>query len=204
MPNDALMPSALEPALDAAAKTGFLVYPPLHPHESVEVRLLDTGSFAFTLRVKGPRGTDAPVFTVRIGGSAGWGGLGNHEVLFIDEKADVDAELIGQLMGAMTTNVMPGTVGQFGLLGAYNFITPEGWNSVCMGTINRPRADGIPVLNCLVESDWYPQNTEFRYGFKRGEFIQVTHDTPLGQVLFVPREAVQLVEVADEQAAAAG
>lgn len=219
----------LWPALEAASKTGFLVYPPLHPNESIEVRLLDDGSFLFTLFASvaaGPppgvpilttasarpgsasRTSDArrqqaapvPLFRMSIGGSAGWGGIGRNSV-HIHPRADLDEAVVHELMSAMTTNVMPGTPGQFGFLGAYNFITPEGWNTLCVGALNDPRPEGLPALNCFIESDWYPQSTEFRYAFKRGESLTWTHDTPIGQVIFVPRESVSLVEVSQDDVA---
>lgn len=189
-------PSGLREVLEAATHTGVLVYPPLHPDESVTVQFTDSGAFLFTLSA-GLAGGWLPVFQVRIGGSAGWGGLGNTDIVYIDPRADIDEAEARQIFSAMSTNIMPGTVGQFGFLAAHNFITPEGWDSLCLSTLNAARADGIPSLNCLVETDWYPQNTEFRFSFERGESITMTHDTPLGQVAFVPRWAVRLVDGTD-------
>lgn len=215
--------------LQAASTTGLLVYPPLHPDESIEVRLLDDGSFLFTLfadvaadpppsvpilatgatpsssasrrsTAGKQQAAPVPVFRQRISGSAGWGGIGKNNVR-IHPRADLDETVVHDLMGAMTTNIMPGTPGQFGFLGAYNFLTPEGWNTLCVGALNDPRPEGLPALNCLIETDWYPQSTEFRYAFKRGESLTWTHDTPLGQVIFVPRESVSLVEAARNEVA---
>lgn len=176
------------------------MYPPLHPNEAIEVVLLDDGSFRFSLSSTDPEGESAEVFSVVIGGSAGWGGLGKV-VATKDERSSITRGEIDQLVGAMSTNVMPGTAAQFGFLGAHNFITPEGWNSLCVSPFNDPRDDGIPCLNCLIETDWYPQNTEFRFAFKRGESIRFTHDTPIGQVVFVPRETVTLVGAPSQETA---
>ncbi|MCH9040295.1 MAG: hypothetical protein IIC23_13010, partial [Chloroflexi bacterium] len=55
--------------------------------------------------------------------------------MHIHPRADLDEAVVHELMSAMTTNVMPGTPGQFGFLGAYNFITPEGWNTLCVGAL---------------------------------------------------------------------
>ncbi|PKN83112.1 MAG: hypothetical protein CVU47_00460 [Chloroflexi bacterium HGW-Chloroflexi-9] len=173
-----------------------LVYPPLHPGESIEARLLETGDFLFTMFVAGPDSRPMRVFTVRIGGSAGWGGLGNQEVVYLDRHASISAKEAELIVDAITTNIMPGSAGQFGFLSSYNFITPDGWDSLCMIPPNGARPDGIPSFNCLVETDWYPQNTEFRFPLERGESISFTHDTPLGQVLFVPRVTLRLFDLA--------
>jgi hypothetical protein len=135
-----------------------------------------------------------------IGASAGWGGLGKRD-LRISPRADIDDTVVEQFMNATTTNVMPGTPGQFGFLGTHNFITPEGWNTLCVGALSNPRPEGLPALNCFIETDWYPQLTEFRYAFKRGESLTWTHDTPLGQVIFVPRESVSFVEASQDDVA---
>lgn len=193
------------------------------------MRLLDDGSFLFTLfanaaadpppsvpilatgatrspsasrssRAERPQAAPVPIFRQRISGSAGWGGIGNNSVR-IHPRADLDETVVHDLMGAMTTNIMPGTPGQFGFLGAYNFLTPEGWNTLCVGALNDPRPEGLPALNCLIETDWYPQSTEFRYAFKRGESLTWTRDTPLGHVIFVPRESVTLVEASRDEIA---
>jgi len=202
LPSEGPTPAPRRPSFEAASESGFLVYPPLHPTEAVEVLLQDDGAFLFTLFADDAHGNETRLFSVTTGGSAGWGGLG-RVVYNTSKRTSIDHQMIDQLIAAMTTNVMPGTPGQFGFLGAHNFITPEGWNTLCVSPLNDPRDDGIPSLNCLIESDWYPQNTEFRYAFKRGESIRFTHDTPLGQVLFVPREPVTLVGVsATDQAAA--
>jgi uncharacterized protein DUF6065 len=194
LPADVRARAELQPELRGASESGFLVYAPLQPNEAIEVLLLDDGSFRFSLSSTDPDGESAEVFSVVIGGSAGWGGLGRI-VATKDEQANITGREIDQLVGAMSTNVMPGTAAQFGFLGAHNFITPEGWNSLCVSPFNDPRDDGIPCLNCLVETDWYPQNTEFRFAFKRGESIRFRHDTPIGQVVFVPRETVTLAGV---------
>ncbi|GMU39198.1 MAG: hypothetical protein AMXMBFR23_00640 [Chloroflexota bacterium] len=189
-----LGPAYLQSAMEAATRTGVLVYPPLHPEEAIEVRFLDTGDFIFTMLSLGPDHRAHPMFRMKIGGSAGWGGLGKQELVYLDPRASVGAADAELLVGAITTNVMPGSVGQFGLLAAYNFITPQGWNSLCMMPLNRPRPDGIPSMSCFVETDWYPQNTEFRSVYEHGEAILLTRDTPLGQVLFLPRTAVHLLD----------
>ncbi|HJM88840.1 MAG TPA: hypothetical protein QF624_04330 [Dehalococcoidia bacterium] len=180
------------PALEAATGTGFLVYPMLHENERVEVEIGDNGALLFTLFATSPAGETTPVLRMSLGGSAGWGGLGQNELLYLNERAGLDGDSAIHLVDALTTNVMPGTAAQIGFLGSYNFLTPEGWSTICMPSVNNPPV--IPVMSCMIETDWYPQNTEFRSLLKRGETLHIRPDVPLGQVMFLPREAVELVE----------
>lgn len=203
-PELSLGPSSLRPAMEAATQTGVLIYPPLHAEEAIEVQFLDTGDFVVTLLSLGPDRKHHPIFRMKIGGSAGWGGLGNREVVYLDPRASVDTAEVGLLVDAITTNVMPGSAGQFGFLAAYNFITPDGWNSLCMMPLNRLRHDGIPSMSCFVETDWYPQNTEFRFVFEHGETLVFTRDTPLGQVVFLPRTTVRLLDAESRESTALG
>jgi hypothetical protein len=57
--------------------------------------------------------------------------------------------------------------------------------------IERPVA---PMLVVRVETDWYAHETEFRYVLQPGEGLTLEHSIPIGQVLFVPREDVNLLD----------
>jgi hypothetical protein len=48
------------------------------------------------------------------------------------------------------------------------------------------------MLVVRVETDWYAHETEFRYVLQSGEGMSVDHSIPIGQVLFVPREEINL------------
>jgi hypothetical protein len=48
------------------------------------------------------------------------------------------------------------------------------------------------MLVVRVETDWYAHETEFRYVLQAGEGMSVDHSIPIGQVMFVPREDVNL------------
>jgi hypothetical protein len=50
------------------------------------------------------------------------------------------------------------------------------------------------MLVVRVETDWYAHETEFRYVLQAGEGITVEHAIPIGQVTFVPREEVNLLD----------
>jgi hypothetical protein len=64
--------------------------------------------------------------------------------------------------------------------------------------IERPIA---PMLIVRVETDWFPHDTEFRYVLQPGESISASHNMPIGQVLFVPRGEVTLLEATDDEIA---
>ena len=76
------------------------------------------------------------------------------------------------------------------LRGAYNFQTAPGWDTVYSGVINNPARPVAPVLVTRVETDWYVHDSEFRYILTPGEIITVSHNLPVGQVFFVPREEI--------------
>ena len=180
------------PVLEDASKSGFLVYPPLHPHESYQVRLTEKNAFLLTFYVAGPGGLRAPAFAVEINASAGTGGIDQPEIVFIEESAPLTEELVMEMVDALVTNVN-GPPGGIGLRGAHDFVTAEGWDTVYLGVLNEPQQPTVPVLAARVETDWYPQPTEFRYVLQRGDMVSVSGDAPIGQVLFVPRESVELV-----------
>jgi hypothetical protein len=45
-----------------------------------------------------------------------------------------------------------------------------------------------------VETDWFAHATEFRYVLQPGEGMSLSHTLPIGQVVFVPREDITLVD----------
>ena len=53
------------------------------------------------------------------------------------------------------------------------------------------------MLVVRVETDWYSHETEFRYVLQAGEGMTLEHTLPIGQVLFVPREDVNLVDATE-------
>jgi hypothetical protein len=62
--------------------------------------------------------------------------------------------------------------------------------------IERPMA---PVLAIRVETDWYVHDTEFRYVLLPGESISASHNLPIGQAFFVPREKITLRDGTGEE-----
>ena len=62
--------------------------------------------------------------------------------------------------------------------------------------IDRPVA---PMLVVRVETDWYAHLTEFRYVLQPGEGIPGSHNMPVGQVFFVPREETSMRDCTDAE-----
>jgi hypothetical protein len=180
------------PVLEDASRSGFLVYPPLHPHESYQVRLTDRNAFLLTFYAGDASGVRAPAFAVEIQPSAGAGGIDQMEIVFLEERGLLTQELVSEMVDALVTNVN-GPPGGIGLRGAHDFVTPEGWDTLYLGVLNEPQQPAVPVLAARIETDWYPQPTEFRYVLQRGDAVSVSGDAPVGQVIFVPREPVELV-----------
>ncbi|MPZ99232.1 MAG: hypothetical protein GEU80_07810 [Dehalococcoidia bacterium] len=183
------------PVLEDGSKTGYLVYPPLHDHEGFQVRYLPQNVFRFTFFVEDATGQAHRAFIVDLHPSSGTGGFDEQEVVFLDEQAPLDQAGALAMVDALTTNVNspPGGVG---LRGAFDFLTPEGWDTIFTGVLNEQQRPHLPSLTVRVETDWYPQNTEFRYILQPGDVISAGGSGPIGQVLFVPREAVEVGDAA--------
>ena len=92
--------------------------------------------------------------------------------------------------------------GGVGLRGAHDFVTPEGWDTVYTSVLNRTERPSLPVLTARIETDWYTQPTEFRYVLQPGEILSANGQSPVGQVLFVPREPVRLRAGSEDDRAA--
>jgi len=56
------------------------------------------------------------------------------------------------------------------------------------------------VMAARIETDWYPQPTEFRHVLDVGQTLSVAGTSPIGQVIFVPRETVALIDGTEEEA----
>lgn len=88
------------------------------------------------------------------------------------------------------------------LRGAYNFQTPQGWDTVYTSIFNMIERPAAPALVIRVETDWYVHDTEFRYVLLPGETMSASHNLPIGQVFFVPREKITLRDGTEEEIAA--
>ena len=181
------------PVLEEGSKIGYLVYPPLEEDEQFQVRYVDEGNYRFTFYKR-----SKPVFTVVTRIAGGFGQTGTDELLQFDESSGFRRQLIPQLVDALTVNV-GGLTGGVGLRGAFDFMTPDGWDTIYTGVLNDLQRPHIASLTVRVETDWFRQPTEFRYVLQAGEGVSAAGYAPVGQVFFVPREEATLAPASDEE-----
>jgi len=183
------------PVLEDGNQMGFLVYPPLEDDESYQVRYEDDGSYRFTFS----KDRKAVVTLLRKFSAGGGGGV-TTELVSFDEDAGLDRRAVMPVMETMLTN-MGAPVGGVGLRGAYDFITPAGWDTVFTGLLNDLGRPQVPVLTVQIQTDWFRHPTEFRHVLQPGEAVSANGFTPVGQVFFVPREGIGVELASDEEQA---
>lgn len=181
------------PVLEAGSSLGYLVYPPLDDRESYQVRYLPGNSFRFSFFIADEQGAPDLVFAIHSTPSAGGGGLMADDLVYHDREYGMAEQTIRALKEALFVNIdtPPGAVG---LRGAFDFRTPDGWDTVYTGVFNQPQPPHIPVFSVRVQTDWYAHNTEFRYVLQPGDVFSSSGATPIGQVFFIPREETPLRE----------
>ncbi len=191
------------PVLEAGSALGFLVHPPLAEKESFQVGYEGEGRYQFVYSVNPTGSKWEPVFSVAFQLPAGSIGATREEVTMLIPSPPESRET-ALLMARMF--IVPedlGTpAGAVTLRGAWNFQTPPGWDTVYTPVFNMIERPVAPMLVIRVETDWYVHDTEFRYVLQPGESISASHSMPIGQVLFVPREEIALLDGTEEQAAA--
>lgn len=180
------------PVVEDANRTGFLVFPPLEPREALQVRYREENLFQLTM-LRDPGGGRPPtvMFAAEIRPNAGAPGTESREIRHVDAASGLDERGALELLDALTTN-LNAPQGGIGIRGAFDFVTPEGWDTLYLGVVNETARPQIPVLTARIETDWYPQNTEFRYAMQPGDVLMVSGGAPIGQVLFLPREPASL------------
>ena len=174
------------PVLEDGNKLGFLVYPPLEDEETFQVRYVDEGNYRMTFyREK------QAVFTV-LRRLSGGGGIGStDELVQFDERAGLPQRQVPALIDALVVNV-GGLSGGIGFRGAYDFMTPDGWDTIYTGMLNDLQRPLISTLAVRVQTDWFRQPTEIRYSMQNGEGVSASGFAPIGQVFFVPRDELTL------------
>lgn len=188
------------PVVEDASRAGFLVYPALHDHEVFQARRLREDRLRFTLALTGADATTHPLWTLDLTMAAGSGGLDAYDVRFIADETDLDQEqIIGQLE-ALTTN-LNGPPGAVGLRGSYDFVTPQGWDTFYLGILNELAPPHVPVMSARIETDWYSQATEFRHVLDVGQTLSVAGTSPIGQVIFAPRDDITLIDASEADTA---
>lgn len=183
------------PVLEAGSALGFLVHPPLNENEAYYVEYLGDGRYEFKYFMSNPEGEWGPVFSVTWTLPLGSVGMIREEVTLGSPDTGVTEEAALRMARVFVVPEDFGTPpGAVTLRGAYNFKTPTGWDTVYTPVLNMVDRPIAPMLVVRVETDWYAHQTELRYVLQPGEGLPGSHNLPIGQVHFVPREDVELVE----------
>lgn len=190
------------PVLEAGSALGFLVYPPLEPNESFHIEYQGEGRFQFMYFMNTPAGKWESVFAMAMQLPVGSVGMIKEEVSFLIKDPPINEENAKLMARSFIVPEDMGTPpGAVSLRGATNFKTPEGWDTVYTPIFNMIERPVAPMLIVRVETDWYPHETEFRYVLQPGEGLPGAHQMPIGQVFFVPREEVTLIDCTPDEIA---
>lgn len=190
------------PVLEAGSSLGALVYPPLEESEQYQIGYDGEGVYQFGYAVN-PTGTKwEQVFTITYRLAVGGIGLRKEEVqLFVPETPGFKETALAIARMLIVPDDMGTPAGAATLRGAYNFQTSPGWDTVYTSIINNIERPVAPMLTIRVETDWHVHDTEFRYVLSDGETISVSHNLPIGQVFFVPREEVTFRDGTEQEIA---
>lgn len=189
------------PVLEAGSSLGALVYPSLNANEQFQIGYEGEGLYQLTYAVNPSGRKWEPVFSVLYQMAPGGIGMRREDVkLYVPETPGFKdtARSIARMFIAPDDLGTP--AGAVTLRGAWNFQTPPGWDTVYSGVINNTERPVAPVLVTRVETDWYVHDSEFRYVLTNGEMITVSHNLPVGQVFFVPREPVTFRDGTEQEA----
>ena len=180
------------PVLEAGSAMGFMVYAPLEPKESLYLEYEGDGRYKFVYYLQTQDGHRAPIFQVTMSLPAGGVGMVKEDVTFVGAPMLSREAALAVARVFLVPEDMGTPPGAIALRGATNFQTPDGWDTVYTPIFNMIERPVAPMLVVRVETDWYAHETEFRYVLQAGEGMSVDHSIPIGQVLFVPREEVNL------------
>jgi len=134
--------------------------------------------------------------------SAGGVGMVKEEVTFVGTPVLSREAALAVMRVFLVPEDMGTPSGAIALRGATNFRTPTGWDTVYTPIFNHVERPVAPMLVVRVETDWYAHETEFRYVLQAGEGLTLEHSIPIGQVMFVPREEVTLLDATEDDIAA--
>jgi len=184
------------PVLEAGSAMGFMVYAPLEQKESLYLEYEGEGRYKFVYYLTTQDGSRAPIFQVTMSLSAGGVGMVKEDVTFIGAPLLSREAALAVMRVFLVPEDMGTPPGAIALRGATNFQTPQGWDTVYTPIFNNIERPVAPMLVVRVETDWYSHETEFRYVLQAGEGLTLEHSIPIGQVLFIPREEVTLLDAA--------
>jgi len=176
-----------------------MVYAPLEPHESYYVEYEGDGKYRFVYYLQSRSGTPNAVFSVTMSLSLGGVGMVKEEVAFYGLPVCSQPDAIRIAHVYLVTEDMGTPAGALALRSAWNFRTPEGWDTVYSPILNMIERPIAPMLVVRVETDWFVNEGQFRYVMQPGEGITVAQSSPIGQVFFVPREEITMSDCSDEE-----
>jgi hypothetical protein len=188
------------PVLEAGSGLGVLVYPPLAEHELFQIGYEGEGKYQLEYSVNATGHKWEPIFSVTYQLPVGSIGATKEEVKMMIPATPESTQTASMMARMFIAPDDLGTpAGAVTLRGAYNFQTPAGWDTVYTSIFNMIERPAAPALVIRVETDWYVHDTEFRYILLPGETISASHNLPIGQAFFVPREKITLRDgTADE------
>ena len=187
------------PVLEAGSAMGFMVYAPLEPKESLYIEYEGEGRYKFVYYLQTQDGKPTPLFQVTMSLSVGGVGMVKEEVTFVGPPMLSREAALAVMRVFLVPEDMGTPPGAIALRGATSFQTPKGWDTIYTPIFNNIERPVAPMLVVRVETDWYSHETEFRYVLQAGEGLTVEHSIPIGQVLFVPREEVNLHSCTDAE-----
>jgi hypothetical protein len=186
------------PVLEGGSALGFLVYPPLEPNEAAHIGYEGEGRYSVSYFLAQPGGKWDKVFTVAFQLAMGSIGAIREEVEY-RKPSLTDQNAVNMAKAFMVPEDLGTPPGAISLCGAHNFQTPAGWDTVYTPIFNMIERPVAPMLIIRVETDWFAHQTEFRYVLQPGEGMSLSHTLPIGQVVFVPREEITLVDGTAEE-----
>lgn len=179
------------PVLEAGSSLGALVYPPLEKNEQYSIGYEGEGLYLFSYAANPTGSKWEQIFTITYQLAVGSIGMRREDVqLFVPETPGFKETALTIARMFIIPDDLGTPTGSVTLRGAYNFQTPSGWDTVYTSVINNIQRPVAPVLTIRVETDWHVHESEFRYVLSEGETISASHNLPVGQVFFVPREEV--------------
>src|SRR5665213_465165 len=191
------------PVLEAGSTAGFLVHPPLAEKEAFQIGYEGEGRYQFVYSVNAKGKKWEPLFTVTYVLPVGGIGATKREVKLHIQDTPQTREIAHLMPDMFVSGDDMGTpAGAVTLRGAWNFQTPQGWDTVYTPVFNMIERPVAPMLVIRVETDWYVHDSEFRYVLQPGETISASHSMPIGKVFFVPREGISLRDGTEEEIAA--
>ncbi len=190
------------PVLEAGSSLGALVYPSLAPNEQTSIGYEGEGIYLFGYSINPTGKKWEQLFTVTYQLAMGGIGMRKEEVtLMVPETPGFKDAAKAMARMFIAPDDLGTPAGAVTLRGAFNFQTPQSWDTVYSSVLNMTERPIAPALVIRVETDWYVHDSEFRYILNPGETISMSHSLPVGQVFFVPREETKFRDGTEQEAA---